>query len=116
MPFWLELIISLFLLCGGAFIVLGSLGMVRMPDFYTRLHAPTKATTLGVGSVLIGAMLLSTYDSGEISIYPLLITLFLLLTTPVSTHMLAKSALHHRLKCVLHTVGQELVQSKLRKK
>ncbi len=116
MPFWLELITSLLLLCGGVFIVLGSLGMIRLSDFYTRLHAPTKATTLGVGSLLIGAMLLSSYQSGEISIYPLLITLFLLLTTPVSTHMLVKSALHHRLKWVSHTGGQELVQSKVRKK
>jgi multicomponent K+:H+ antiporter subunit G len=106
MPFWFELIVSLFLLGGGFFILLGSLGLLRMPDFYTRLHAPTKATTLGMWGLLVGAILLSSYQSGELSIHQLLISVFLLLTTPVSTHMLAKSALHQRLDAGHYTSGQ----------
>jgi multicomponent K+:H+ antiporter subunit G len=106
-PFWFELIISLFLLGGGAFVLLGSFGLIRMPDFYTRLHAPTKATTLGMWGLLIGALLLSSWNSGVLSMNQLLIAVFLLLTTPVSTHMLAKSALHHRLHWGKHTSGEE---------
>ncbi|ANG61133.1 Na+/H+ antiporter subunit G [Marinobacterium aestuarii] len=107
MPFWFELIVSLLLLGGGTFILLGSLGLVRMPDFYTRMHAPTKATTLGMWGLLIGALLLSSWNSGVLSMNQLLIAVFLLLTTPVSTHMLAKSALHHRLEWEENTQGQE---------
>lgn len=107
MPFWFELIVSLFLLGGGAFILLGSFGLVRLPDFYTRLHAPTKATTLGMWGLLVGALLLSSWNSGMLNMHHLLIAVFLLLTTPVSSYILAKSALHHRLDWGTQTQGQE---------
>jgi len=115
MPFWIELIVSLFLLVGGVFVLLGSVGLARLPDFYTRLHAPTKATTLGVGCLLIGSMIISTWASGALSIYELLITIFLFITAPVSAHMLAKSGLHHRLEHVEQTLNPELVDEPLHK-
>lgn len=59
-----------------------------------RLHGPTKATTLGVGSLLIAsAVFFSSRDAG-ISLHEVLITLFLFITAPVSAHLLAKAALH----------------------
>jgi multicomponent K+:H+ antiporter subunit G len=48
---WTEALVSFFILAGGVFTLLGSIGLARLPDFYCRLHAPTKATTLGVGSM-----------------------------------------------------------------
>ncbi len=51
MPLWLEVVISLFLLGGSLFALIGAIGLYRLPDFYTRLHGPTKATTLGVGGI-----------------------------------------------------------------
>lgn len=46
MAFWIELIASILLVAGAVFVFIGSLGLAKLPDFYTRLHAPTKATTL----------------------------------------------------------------------
>ena len=64
-------------------------------DFYMRLHAPTKATTLGVGGVLV-ASLAYQWGGGGYGIHELLITLFLFMTAPVSANLLAKAALHLR--------------------
>jgi multicomponent K+:H+ antiporter subunit G len=50
----LEIIISFFLLVGAFFILVGAIGLARLPDFFMRLHAPTKASTLGVGGGLAG--------------------------------------------------------------
>jgi len=106
MPFWIEALICLFLLLGSLFALIGAIGLYRLPDFYTRLHGPTKATTLGVGSVAVASMLyFSTTDSG-ISLHELLITLFLFLTAPVSAHILAKAAMHLRLPRNENTQGE----------
>ena len=56
MSFYTELLISILLLSGGVFVLVGSIGLLRLQDFYARLHAPTKATTLGLGGILIGSM------------------------------------------------------------
>ena len=53
----IELLVSLCLLLGAGFAVVGSLGLARLPDFYMRLHGPTKATTLGVGGMIAGSVL-----------------------------------------------------------
>lgn len=93
----LEYFLSFLILTGAAFAFIGSLGLARLRDFYTRLHGPTKATTLGVSSLLIAsAVYFSTL--GELSLHEVLITLFLFITAPVSAHMLAKAALHLQLK------------------
>ena len=70
--------------------------MVRLPDFYMRLHAPTKASTLGVGGVL-AASLLTGWAQGRFAVAELLITLFVFVTAPVSANLLAQAALHLRL-------------------
>ncbi|MFP3873770.1 MAG: Na+/H+ antiporter subunit G [Thiohalophilus sp.] len=92
-----EYIISALILTGAVFTFIGSLGLVRLKDFYTRLHGPTKATTLGVGSLLFAS---SIYFSrgGELSLHEVLVTLFLFITAPVSAHLLAKAALHLQLR------------------
>jgi multicomponent K+:H+ antiporter subunit G len=94
----LDLLLSLLILAGAAFTFVGSLGLARLPDFYTRLHAPTKATTLGVGSLLIASALYFSTRGQGISLHEVLVTLFLFITAPVSAHLLAKAALHLRLK------------------
>ncbi|QEW05780.1 Na+/H+ antiporter subunit G [Nitrincola iocasae] len=115
MNFLLELIVSIFLLTGGVFILVGSIGLVRLPDFFMRLHAPTKATTLGMGGLLIASMILFTLrEPGHISVHELLITLFLFITAPVSAHMMAKTALHQKLKMLKRTQGQHLVDTAAR--
>ena len=91
---WQALIVAM-LVVGGGFALVGAIGMVRFPDFFMRLHAPTKATTLGVGGVLLASLLLK-WTQGSFGMHELLITLFVFVTAPVSASLLAKAALHRR--------------------
>lgn len=106
MPALLEWLLSALLLFGGAFMLLGSWGLWRLPDFYTRLHAPTKATTLGLAALLLASSLIFSITRAGLSLHELLIAFFLLLTAPVSAHMLAKTALHHQLPLWEKTRGK----------
>ena len=81
------------LLVAGFFSLVGAIGLVRLPDFFMRLHAPTKASTLGVGGVLIASIVLAA-ARGEIGFAELLITLFVFVTAPVSANLMAQAALH----------------------
>ena len=92
-----ESIISLLVLVGAFFVLVGSFGLVRLPDFFTRLHAPTKATTLGLGCLLLASIAWFSRN-GQLSLHEVLITLFLFMTAPVSAHLLAKAAFHSGLK------------------
>jgi multicomponent K+:H+ antiporter subunit G len=100
MSFALELLVSIFLLVGAAFALIGSWGLAKLPDFYTRLHGPSKASTLGVGGMLVASMIYFFAEDGGLSLHELLITMFLFISAPVSAHLLAKAALHLKLKSV----------------
>jgi multicomponent K+:H+ antiporter subunit G len=103
----LDLTLSVLILTGAAFTFVGSLGLARLPDFYTRLHAPTKATTVGVGSLLLAsALYFSTRGEGP-SLHEVLVTLFLFITAPVSAHVMAKAALHLKLRSLAPVPGEE---------
>ena len=92
----LELLTSFFLIVGGLFALIGSIGMARFPDLFMRLHGPTKATTLGVGGILIASMFhFSSLEAG-LSLHELLIAMFLMITAPVSAHLIARSMIHQR--------------------
>jgi multicomponent K+:H+ antiporter subunit G len=90
-----QLAIAAMLLIAGIFALVGAIGMLRFPDFFMRLHAPTKATTLGIGGVLLASLIL-TVARGGFGAHELLITLFVFITAPVSASLLAKAALHAR--------------------
>lgn len=94
----IEILITFLLLAGAAFTLLGSLGLVRFPDFFTRLHGPSKATTLGLGSILLATMLFPLTQGASLALRPLLITIFLFLTAPVSAHLLSKAAIALRIR------------------
>lgn len=89
----MDILITLMLVVGGIFGLVGSFGLIRLPDAMTRLHAPTKATTLGVGGVLIASMLYFA-SQGAVSAHELMISLFLFLTAPITAHFVAKVHLH----------------------
>jgi multicomponent K+:H+ antiporter subunit G len=95
-----DALVSVFLVAGAMFALIGSWGLAKLPDFFMRLHGSSKASTLGVGSMLIASMIYFTAHLGVPSLRELLITLFLLVTTPVSAHLLAKAALHLRLRSI----------------
>ena len=90
----LDLLLSILIIVGALFTFIGSLGLARLPDFYTRLHGPTKATTLGVGSLLVASAIYFSTRGQGISVHEVLVTLFLFITAPVSAHLLARAALH----------------------
>ena len=94
----IENLVSILILVGALFTFIGSLGLLRLPDFYSRLHAPTKATTLGVGSLLLASALWFSAQGEAVSLHELLIVLFLFITAPIGAQLLAKAALHLRLK------------------
>jgi len=89
---WAEWLIAALALFGAGFALIGSFGLVKLSDFGKRLHGPTKATTLGVGCVLIASMLWFGM-TGPTSLHELLITVFLFFTAPVSAHLLIKAAM-----------------------
>lgn len=102
LPLWADVLISFVIILGASFAFIGSLGLLRLPDFMARLHAPTKSTTLGVGGVIIGSILyFSITDS--LSLHELLIAIFLFLTAPISAHLLAKAGLHLELERTKNT-------------
>lgn len=98
MSVWLEYTVAFFILIGSAFALAGSIGLYRFPDFFARLHGPAKATTLGVGCVLIASMLYFSNKDEVLHVHELLIVLFLMLSAPVSAYMLAKAAVQQHVK------------------
>ncbi|WP_448585204.1 Na+/H+ antiporter subunit G [Thermaurantiacus sp.] len=90
-----EALVAILLLLGGAFVLLGAIGLARLPDIFTRLHGPTKATTLGLGGIVV-AVVLHAAATGQLSLEGLAISLFLFITAPVVAHVLAKAALKAR--------------------
>jgi multicomponent K+:H+ antiporter subunit G len=99
----LDWILAALVLIGAAFTLIGSIGLYKLPDFYMRLHGPTKATTLGVGAILIASVLYFSFNTESASLHEILVTVFLFITAPVSAHLMAKSALHMKLKQVERT-------------
>ncbi|DAB41061.1 MAG TPA: Na+/H+ antiporter subunit G [Sulfurovum sp. UBA12169] len=93
-----EIVLAILVFVGAFFTLVGSIGIVKLPDFFTRLHGPTKATTLGAGAILIASSIFFFVSSGELSLHEILITLFLFITAPISAHLMAKSALHLKQK------------------
>ena len=92
-----EFIVSALIVLGALFVLLGSIGLARLPDFLMRLHGPTKATTVGVGATLLAsAIFFSTSADDGISLHELAPVLFLFITAPVTAHLLAKAALHRK--------------------
>lgn len=89
-----DIAIATLLLLGGAFVLIGSWGLVRLPSTMERLHGPTKATTLGLGALLLSSVVYFQAELGIWTAHELLISLFLFITAPISANMIAKVHLH----------------------
>ncbi|TBX15113.1 Na+/H+ antiporter subunit G [Nioella sediminis] len=102
-----EILVSFALVVSGIFGLVGSFGLVKLKNTLQRLHAPTKATSLGVGGVLIASMLYFYAKYGQVSFHELLITLFLFLTAPITANFIAKAYMARNLgdKDVPETTG-----------
>lgn len=96
-PFLVELLVSALVVLGGSFALIGSWGMVRLPSLMERLHGPTKATTLGLGAMLVASVAWFQLAEGLWTTHEILVSVFLFVTAPISANMIAKVHLH-RLK------------------
>jgi multicomponent K+:H+ antiporter subunit G len=92
LPLWAALPAAILLIIGGLLVLIGSIGLLRMKDFYSRMHPPTMGTTLGAGCVLVASALVSSVLLQEVVIHELLITLFIVMTAPVSAMTLMRAA------------------------
>ncbi len=86
-------VLLLLLAVGSFFCFLGSFSLIKLPTFFQRVHGPTKASTLGVGCLLLASMGYHALHGEGFHPRELMIALFLFLTAPVSAHMMAKAAL-----------------------
>jgi multicomponent K+:H+ antiporter subunit G len=98
MDMFIEILVSALLVVGGVFGLVGSYGLIKLPDTLTRLHAPTKTATLGVGCVLIASMGYAYFVTGSPSFHEVLIVLFIFLTAPITANFIAKAYLHMSVK------------------
>lgn len=103
---WLSLVGAVIVLIGAIFMLLASIGIVRMPDVYNRIQAGTKASTLGVVLALVG---LGLYEPGWLPKLAV-IALFVLLTNPLSSHALARAAHAAGVPLAAGTVRDELAE------
>ena len=91
MALLIDVLSGVLLLSGVGFALLGGVGLLRMPDFYTRLHAASLTDTLGAGLILLGLILQAGWTL--VSVKLVLILAFLWFTGPIATHALARAAL-----------------------
>lgn len=91
---WTENLLGLLIIIGAVFTLVGSIGLYKLPDFYMRLHGPTKASTLGVGAILIASVIYFSTKQDALSLHEILVTLFLFITAPIGAHLMAKAAIH----------------------
>lgn len=87
--------IAFCLLVGAIFTAVGAIGLVKLPDAMTRLHAPTKVGTMGIGALLLASMI-SAFVFGEGSFHELLIMAFLFVTAPISANFMSKVNIHRQ--------------------
>lgn len=98
LPAWAALPVALLLILGGSIILIGALGLMRLPNFYQRIHGPAITITLGAGCVLIASMIYFTVLQSRPVIHELLISAFVLLTAPVVAMMIMRTAVYRDLR------------------
>lgn len=105
-----DFLATALILFGAFFVLVGSIGLARFPDFFTRLHAPTKASTLGLAGLQVAFIVYALGNGDGLQLRELLISFFLFITAPVSAMILARSGLRRRVRSVIPTpapVGEE---------
>ncbi len=93
LPLWAEILTAVFAVLGATFAAIGSFGLVRLPTFFRRIHAPTLGATAGVWCITIATILYFSVQGDKVFLHATLITLFVALTTPVTTIFLVRAAL-----------------------
>jgi len=93
LPLWAEILTAVFAVLGAAFAAIGSFGLVRLPTFFRRIHAPTLGATVGVWCITLATIVYFSVQGGSLFLHATLIALFVALTAPVTTIFLMRAAL-----------------------
>lgn len=94
LPIWASLAVAFLVLLGASLALIGSIGLLRLENFYQRVHPPTMGATLGAGFILIASMILFTVAEARPVLHEVLIGVFMTVTTPVTYILLMRAALH----------------------
>lgn len=86
----IEIVSAIIIIVGVLFVVIGAVGLLRLPDFYIRISAITKAATVGVACIMIGVAL--NYNEVSVAIKAFAVVLFLLITSPIAAHIIGRAA------------------------
>lgn len=109
LPVWIALPVALLLILGGLIVFIGALGLLRLPEFYQRIHGPAITITLGAGCILIASMLFFSGLQARPVIHELLITIFVLLSAPVVSMLIMRAAVYRDLRAgKLKYVGRRI--------
>ncbi|PLC49630.1 cation:proton antiporter [Pollutimonas subterranea] len=98
LPIWIAIPASLFLVISGLLTLIGSVGLLRLKQFYCRIHAPTLGNTLGVFGMVMASILVSSTLEERVVVHQILLTVFLVITAPVSTMLLMRAAIRRKLR------------------
>jgi len=94
LPLWAAIAVGLFVLLGASITLIGTLGLLRLDNFYDRIHPPTLGSTLGTGCILIASMVCFSVLHSRPMVHEILIAIFVTLTTPITLMLLARAALY----------------------
>ena len=98
LPVWVSLPVTGLLVLGSLIVLIGALGLVRLPNFYQRIHGPAITITLGTGCILIASMVYFPALQSRLVIHELLITAFVFLTAPVVAMLIMRTAVYRDLR------------------
>ena len=93
LPQWAAVLTAAFVLLGAGLTLVGTIGLLRLGEFYQRVHAPTLGTTLGTGFILIGSIVCFSVLQSRPVVHEILIAIFITITTPVTLMLLVRAAL-----------------------
>ena len=93
---WAALPASILLVASGLLTVVGAVGLIRFPNFFMRMHPPAMGSTLGAGGVIVASMLVRSAAAGRPVVHELLITLFIVITAPITAMLLARAAVYRK--------------------
>lgn len=98
LPWWIAIPTAVLLVLGGIVTLTGTVGLIRLPNFYSRMHAPTMGNTLGVFCILVASMLLASFVEQKLVLHQLLITILLVIVSPVTAILLMRAAIRRKIK------------------
>ena len=113
LPLWLEIIVAILVLAGAGLALLGSTGLLRLPTYFERVHAPSIIATLGCWLIMHGTVLYFSVADHSLALHALLIAVFVAITVPIMSIFLMRAALF-RARQAGRDVPPSLSQPKVR--